>query len=144
MAFFTPLPLCHTLSFFCPNYGTTDGIFCFVHLADYANQVMKKEAEKMRNHNFSYWSHLFLHTDRHVLTIYTGKEEKILLPELISKQHFKHFKTVIFNLFCTENLSDHNLLGLFPLLHIVKSSELHHAREKKKPNYRRHEHRKKN
>ena len=103
---------------------------------------MKKEVEKIKNGNFSYWSHSFLHTYTHVLTSYTGKEEKILPPESVSKQHSKHFKKAIFNIFCTDSRSNDSLLGLFPVPLIVKSSESHHIHEKKKLNYRRNECRK--
>ena len=37
---------------------------------------MPNEAEKIENHNFNCCPHSFLHRDIHVLTSYTGKEEK--------------------------------------------------------------------
>lgn len=44
---------------------------------------------RKRRHKFDYCSQLFLRTDTHVLTsYYTGKEEKILLAEMIFDQTF--------------------------------------------------------
>ena len=62
----------------------------FVHLAAFANHVEKKEAHKVRNHSFSYGSRSFLHTDTHVLTNCSGKEENILPAELIFNQTFQN------------------------------------------------------
>ena len=137
--FIIPLPLCHTSSFFCPNYGLTDGFLCtfgWLCKSDY-----EKGGRKDQKSQFLLLVTLIF-TDKHVLTSDTSKKEKTLPPELVSKQDSKHFKTVIFNLFCTDNRSDDSLVGLFLLLLIVKSSEPHHIHGKKKLNYWRNERRK--
>ena len=71
-----------------------------------------------------------------MLTTYTGKDEKLLLAEFVL---ICHFKTVIFNLFFTDNTSDKSLLALFPLLLTGLLSEPHHICQKKKLNYRKNE-----
>ena len=71
MAFYYPLPhviLCH---FLCPNYGLYKLVFCtFGCLCKPCCEKGVRKGQK-------------LHTDTHVLTAYTGKEEKILPAELV-------------------------------------------------------------
>ena len=75
-------------------------------------------------------------TQTYVLTSYADKVENIRLTELVDQR----FKTVIFNLFCTDNISGTSLFGLFSLLITAILSELHQKPEKRKLNCRRNEH----
>ena len=112
---------------------TETGFFLYIWLI--IQPDFEKGCRKYQVSQFCCCLHQFLHTDTHLITSHTGKEEILL-----SKQHFKHFETVIFSLFCTSNTSDIILLGLFPLLLAAMLSEPHHIHEKKKLNYRRNEH----
>ena len=68
---------------FCRNYRMTK-IAVFLDILLFMQTMFRKRKRK-----FDYCSQLFLRTDTHVLTsYYTGKEEKILLAEMIFDQTF--------------------------------------------------------
>ena len=97
------------LLLFCNVSRYFDFLFCFFFFFVcwwdlIEKNTMSKEAKKVRNHNFEYYPHTSLHTDTHLLTCCSGKGEKILPTELAF--NLNRFKTVIFNLLCTDDTSD--------------------------------------
>ena len=56
----------------------------FVHLAAYANHVMLKGPQKVRNSIFNYWQYSFLQSDTYVFTSHIDKKEKKLPKVLIN------------------------------------------------------------